>query len=240
MLAEANSCYDAAFEKLKTDAAEAKQGFADAAEKYQLLVADGIKNSHLYFNLANAYLLGHHPVRAIVNYRRCLRIDPTMRAAQTNLSRAEQLLHSDSDPADTLTQNQSISEIAAQLDSWCNYYISPRVILMIMIMAWWTLWIAISLRLFRICVSWRTATTLTMLLFILAATSSFLSWGRTNDRLAIVIQPKSESSMQPSAGDTDVKAGQTVELVRERGDVVLIRTAHGETRWLPWDAVESI
>ena len=38
LLAEANKSYNTALEKVQSDSAEAKQGFADAAGKYQLLV----------------------------------------------------------------------------------------------------------------------------------------------------------------------------------------------------------
>ena len=69
LLAEANDCYNAALAKVTKDPAEAKQAFVDATEKYQVLVDAGIRNSRLYFDLANAYLESGQTGRAIANYR---------------------------------------------------------------------------------------------------------------------------------------------------------------------------
>ena len=91
LLTEANERYNLALSNVANDSAEAKQAFADAAEKYQLLVDNGVQNSRLFFNTANAYLESGDTARAIANYHRSLRLDPTNRDARTNLAYAESL-----------------------------------------------------------------------------------------------------------------------------------------------------
>src|SRR6185369_9666802 len=103
---EANKSYSTALEKVQIDSAEAKQGFADAADKYQLLVSGGVVNARLYFNLANAYLESGQTGRAVANYLRCLRMEPTMREAQMNLAYANKALRG---PAGTVESKGSES-----------------------------------------------------------------------------------------------------------------------------------
>ncbi|MFO4987118.1 tetratricopeptide repeat protein, partial [Salmonella enterica subsp. enterica serovar 1,4,[5],12:i:-] len=86
ILAEATARYEAARQSAQTDSADAKEAFADAALKYQLLVDSGVRNAGLYFNLGNAYLEGGATGRAIANYERALRLEPTNGAARMNLA----------------------------------------------------------------------------------------------------------------------------------------------------------
>jgi tetratricopeptide (TPR) repeat protein len=68
----------AAFERGTRDEhpAVARQSFREAIKEYELLVADGVENGKLYYNLANAYFrLGEVP-RAILYYRLAERLLP--------------------------------------------------------------------------------------------------------------------------------------------------------------------
>src|SRR5262249_32992192 len=67
---------------------DAKGYYQQAIAGYEQLVAGGIHNAKLYYNLGNAYFrlndLGH----AILQYRRGLRLEPGNRQLQANLSYA--------------------------------------------------------------------------------------------------------------------------------------------------------
>jgi len=55
---------------------EAEANFRKAANAYQQLVDDGVRNGRLYYNLGNTYFRLGEPARAILNYRRALRLMP--------------------------------------------------------------------------------------------------------------------------------------------------------------------
>ena len=52
----------------QADAADAKELFAAASRKYQLVIDSGIRNSGLYTNVGNAYLQTGELGRAIASY----------------------------------------------------------------------------------------------------------------------------------------------------------------------------
>ena len=84
---------EAAFDrgtKARSHPAEAKRDFQEAATCYQALVNDGYRNADLYRNLGNASLLAGDLPRAILVYRRGLRLAPNDRALHSNLAVARE------------------------------------------------------------------------------------------------------------------------------------------------------
>lgn len=86
---QANEAYRNACESAKSDSAESKVGFANAAKQYQAIADQGIRNCDLYINLANAQWQGSQPGEAIANYHRAKRCDPSSRKADANLKFAQ-------------------------------------------------------------------------------------------------------------------------------------------------------
>jgi tetratricopeptide (TPR) repeat protein len=79
---------DAAFERgvRATDLAAARQAFHEATQEYERLVADGVENGKLYYNLGNAYVrLGDVP-QAILSYRLGQRLLPRDEQIAANLA----------------------------------------------------------------------------------------------------------------------------------------------------------
>ena len=64
--------------------------FASASQAYQQLVDQGIEHSDLFYNLGNAYFKQGDIGRAILNYRRALRLTPREADIQANLALAQQ------------------------------------------------------------------------------------------------------------------------------------------------------
>lgn len=77
--------------KAAADSAYAKNNYAEAAERYEKLLAQGA-SPELYYNLGNAYYKLKDIPRAIQNYRRALKYDPAHRDARFNLSLCESRL----------------------------------------------------------------------------------------------------------------------------------------------------
>ncbi len=94
LLNEATECVRQARRAATKDSADAKQSFAKAADKYQLLVESGVDNSKLYVNLANAYFQSGQSGKAIANYLRALKLDATNPDARANLAFVEHALNS--------------------------------------------------------------------------------------------------------------------------------------------------
>jgi tetratricopeptide (TPR) repeat protein len=240
LLAEANNCYNAALAKVKNDSAEAKELFAEAADKYQLLVCAGVSNSRLYFNLANAFLGSGRTSEAIANYMRCLRIDPTIREAQANLIYAHKLSHSSADESSATSQSKSFLAHASAGNRWMNSYVSPRAVVAIMVVAWFALWISAGLRAAGIHFPWKSAACAFALLFIFAAFSSVLHWQSSARHLAVVIEPQTASTNHVGVWNSNLGPGQIVEILHRRGDSVRVRTANGHSAWLPATTVAAI
>ncbi len=232
LLSEANSSYKVALEKVASDSAEAKQGFADAAEKYQLLVTTGISNSQLYFNLGNAYLQSGQTAKAAANYRRSLRIEPTMREAQQNLAYAEKLLGAPAGSADAAQRAVTFESASVAANDWLVSRISPRAIFVTMIAAWIAIWSAIGLRLLGVGWPWKTTVVVATLVLLVAGRSTWFNAQAAARHEAVVV----------AAGETGNKfsPGQVVELLQTRGDSVRVRAQNGETVWVASNSVEAI
>lgn len=65
--------------------------YPKAVELYEGVVAEGLRSPHLYYNLGNAYFKSNQMARAILNYRRALRLSPTDADARYNLRVAESM-----------------------------------------------------------------------------------------------------------------------------------------------------
>jgi len=243
ILAEATARYDAARQAALSDSADAKEAFADAAQKYQLLVDHGVRNAGLYFNLGNAYLESGATGRAIANYERALRLDPTNRAARANLGFARERLASST--KESTTADRSLAEWAALANNWLNHVVSPRSTLAVAVAAWFAFWIALGLRLCAVRFAWRSVAAAALSIAVLAATSYTLTTRSLTAPAATVVSPAAElrtgdGENFPAVAATKLAEGQSVAFLRQRGDWIQIRTANGQTGWLLGDAVEVL
>lgn len=66
----------------------AQEYYRQAIAGYEQLIAVGLQNARLSYNLGNAYFRVHDLGRAILHYRRGLRLEPGNRQLQANLSYA--------------------------------------------------------------------------------------------------------------------------------------------------------
>ena len=85
-LEQANRAFEQA---LTSPTPQAAQGYYQRAiAGYEQLIAAGIHNARLYYNLGNAYFRLNDLGRAILHYRRGLRLEPGNRQIQANVSYA--------------------------------------------------------------------------------------------------------------------------------------------------------
>jgi len=86
LLNEANKAFQAALDT--RDQRESEANYRKAIDAYQRLVDSGIRNGKLYYNLANARFRLNDVSRAVVNYKRALRLMPGDEQVRTNLAYA--------------------------------------------------------------------------------------------------------------------------------------------------------
>jgi tetratricopeptide (TPR) repeat protein len=237
VLDDATNAYSKALGELKQDPAGAKLDFEEAAEKYQLLADAGIENSRLYCNLANAYLESGQIGKAIANYHRSLRIDPTFRAAQTNLTQAEQQLHPSTNGQAQQSSYERSGRFSAAVTSLLTQNLTPRQMLAAMALAWFAFWAVIAFRLFGYSFPWKSSAFVLALAATLLGMSLTQIWPASAQRLAVVIQSNPANSTN---SDAQISDGQVVEILQQRPDAVRIRTADGQEMWLPAIAVDLI
>jgi hypothetical protein len=77
-------------------------------------------------------------------------------------------------------------------------------------------------------------------MFILATTSSVLSWQTSERRVAVVVQSPVATGANNDVATAKVSQGQILDLLQKRGGSIRIRTENGETIWLPSESVEVI
>jgi tetratricopeptide (TPR) repeat protein len=250
LLVEAGDYYNHAQSAAAKDSADAKQAFADAAEKYEVLIQSGVRNSQLFLNLGNAYLQSGQTGRAIASYRRSLQIDPTNGATAANLAYAENALKAPT-PKNSATaegaavRTESVSALVSRTITWLNRYVSPGVMLTIMMLAWLALWAAVGLRILGIRLPWKSIASASFLLFAVAVASYMFSFQEASRNLAVVVASgavlhEGDGPDFPALQQGQLREGQTVELCKRRGNWLQVRSGAGQIGWLPSTAAEAI
>jgi len=82
------SLFDQAQQLLGTDAPRARRLFESAAQQFESIVSSGVESGPLEYNLGNCYLQAGDTGRAILHYRRALRLIPNDPKLRANLREA--------------------------------------------------------------------------------------------------------------------------------------------------------
>lgn len=243
LLAEAFERYTAAQSTSAEDSAEAKESFAVAAEKYQLVVDSGVRSAQLYLNLGNAYLESGETGWAIANYRRALALDPTGKTARTNLEFAEAMVATKA--GDSQSTEKSLGEHLVSANDWLIRHVSPRTLLASAIVGWFAFWIALGLGLLKMQFPWKSVAVAALVIVVTTATSYTLAYRSAARPIAVVVTPA--PALRTGDGEnfaivTGAKLieGQSVDCLKHRGDWVQIRTSGGQLGWLPSQHVEAM
>jgi len=92
VLHEAQIAYENGIELQTADPVASKDSFRRAANRYQVLVDDGVENGMLWYNLGNSQLLSENIGEAIVAYRMGQRYIPSDGRLTANLQFARSLV----------------------------------------------------------------------------------------------------------------------------------------------------
>ena len=91
LLEQAEAAFKSGNELLQTDPDAAKAAYLRSVEYYNSILESGIKNSGLYYNIANAWLRLEQTGHAVLNYRKALLYAPNDSRIRYNLEYARTL-----------------------------------------------------------------------------------------------------------------------------------------------------
>jgi tetratricopeptide (TPR) repeat protein len=149
VLQEAQIAYDAGITLQTADPVASKESFRRSAERFQVLVHDGIENGKLWYNLGNAQLQAGEIGEAIGAYRSAQRYIPSDGRVTANLQHARSKV---SNPI----KSESTTSILKRLAFWHDS-LPTQLRLTIGIIFWFGCWSIVSVRLFRTIPGFKTA-----------------------------------------------------------------------------------
>lgn len=224
--------------------------YAVACEAFERVAELGCASEELYYNLANAYFKlgvgGEKPFssgelgRAILNYRRALRLDPTMEDAQYNLDLAVDYTN-DAEPLPRGVLSTMWSSLSGMMTSngWAILSVILFALTLLLVLVY-----LLSQRIYLRKVAFFIAI-LSLVLFLFATIFSLSERSLfENSTMAVVIcgdvasvhaSPDNSSKVirQPSQG-------VTVDVLREHGEWSEIEFVDGEKGWIMTTTIERI
>ncbi|WP_158265489.1 BatD family protein [Blastopirellula marina] len=243
ILAEANTAYQDGRKASADDAAAAKEEFAQAATKYGQLVENGVRNSNLYVNLANAQLQLGATGKAIANYERALDHDPSNWQARNNLSIARSALHGLSNETENATSlGGLLSKSAEQLQS----VLPPSVTTTMCASLWLALCGVILGSLVRPSRYWNVASLSVAGLLLVAVGVTNLERLTTADEPDAIVATQTAVLREapgdqfPAIQSEALKEGEGLDVLKVDGNWVQIQTADGATGWVANPDVELL
>ena len=198
--------------------------FPEAIELYEQLVAQGVVEPVVFYNLGNAYYRSGAIAPAIVNYERALQLDPNMEAAQANL--ASSVRQTDRE----LTKPQP-PDWEQSLLFW-HYNLRKEISLRLAVFSWFLLWILLGIRQIRAFPYLRRSALLAAVAVVLFGVSW---WAKsTPQQLAVATQYRVPVRYGTTDSETvrfELYEGDRVVVDRRDEEWSRVETAGGERGW---------
>lgn len=123
--------------KEKADSAYRARNYAEAARLYESALKQGV-SAPTYYNLGNAYYRLKDYPRAILNYRRALRYEPSMADARHNLTLCESKLPARFEQAPQSPLSSFVSKVCGSrsVDGWAFIGMGALVVLLSLVLLW--------------------------------------------------------------------------------------------------------
>lgn len=232
LLEQANRAFEQA---LTSQEPQAAQGlFLQAIAGYEQLIAAGVHNAKLYYNLGNAYFRRNDLGRAILQYRRGLRLEPGNRRLQANLSYA---------------RSQRVDQIdGARQDSVLHHVLfwqrelGPRAQWTLALTGYGLAWACAMVQRFRRHPAWRWAMVGAACFGGAFLVSTLLTHTQNTANRAgvvvaeeVVVRKGNGESYAPQLPQP-LHAGTEFDVLEERGVWLAIRLANGTDGWIRRDS----
>ncbi|MBW2568985.1 MAG: hypothetical protein JRD93_05695 [Deltaproteobacteria bacterium] len=208
--------------------------FQEAADKYLVLIENGIENGHIYYNLGNAYFRLGALGKAILSYERARLWLPRDSDLAFNLSYAKD----QTQDALTDSQNFSINDVLG-LDG-VNLYETFFAFAILNVLFFGIL----CIRLFKKA-EWTYYLFIFLAILITISASVFaLKWhGVISDDRSVVLAEEVNVLAGPDPEDTvlfKIHEGSVVHYERSEGDWVLLRLSKDKRGWVKSSQMERI
>ena len=213
----------------------------DAVRDYEGISALGLESAALYCNTADAYFKQGNMPKAILNYERALKLDPSYADARYNLELSQNMIQDRIDPVPEFILKVWARDICYLMDS--DAWAVTFIILLAMALAMALLFILAPTA------AGRRAGFFTGIVLLLFAFSSlsFSLWQK-NDYMrtdsAIVMRPvvsvKSSPSSESSQNLFILHEGTKVEIIDQVGSWSNIELADGRQGWIRTSDIETI
>ncbi len=141
VLEEAQQAYDTGVSLQTADPVAAKESFRRSAQRFQILVDDGIENGYLLYDLGNAHVQAGQFGLAIAAYRSASRYIPSDERLHANLVHARSLVNNP-------IENQKSKTILTRLTFWHGSF-PTNIRLGIGMISWFAFWGLMSVRIFK-------------------------------------------------------------------------------------------
>lgn len=213
----------------------------DAISGYDMIAGLGLESAALYCNTGNAYFKSGNISKAILNYERALKLDPSYEDARYNLELSNNMIQDRIDPVPDFILKVWAKDLCWLMDSdgWAVAFIIMFALMLVMIL----------LFVLSPSVAGRRTGFFTGIVFLLLAimSLSFSLWQK-NDYMksdkAIVMRPVSSVKSSPSteaAQDLFVlHEGTKVEVLDQVGSWSNIELADGRQGWIKMTDIETI
>jgi hypothetical protein len=218
---------------------QAMQGYyQQAINAYVQLIAGGVRNAKLYYNLGNAYFRANDLGRAILQYRRGLQLEPGNRRLQANLRFA---LSRRMDQIEVKATTRR--SLAARLLFWHDD-LSLRAQVIIALVAFWLTWGCAFAHWFRPHSAFLGFLAMGAFCFVLFAASALLvHMQNTTVRHGVVVAQ--EASVRKGNGNSyalqfprPLHPGAEFVVVEKRPPWLYVRLDNGATGWVRQDRAE--
>jgi tetratricopeptide (TPR) repeat protein len=238
ILRQALNAFDQAVAVAREDPGRARELYRQSAAAFETLSAHGIRNAALHYNLGNAYFRLGKLGRAILNYRRAQRLDPTDANLAMNLTYARNRVEPYIEPSGQ-------QKLLSRLTFWVSRTsIATRFWLASITSVGGWLGLALWLR-------WRSRALLVLAclgIVVALANAGSIAWQLHAEAYrppgVVVGSPR---VLRFGAGEgydpaltQPLGPGVELRVIDRRGEWVQVRLGDGKTGWLPSNAVEQI
>ena len=213
----------------------------DAQNNYEMIAGMGLESAALYCNLGDAFFKSGNLAKAILNYERALKVDPSYADAQFNLELLSSMTQDRIDPVPEFILTVWAKQVSGLMDSdsWAVLFL----VLMALVAA-----MALLFVLSPSVAGRRAGFFIGIVLIVFAVTSlSFSIWQR-NDYMkmdsAIVTRPVSAVKSSPSYESSQdlfvLHEGTKVKVLDKVGSWNNVELADGRQGWMPSSDIEII
>ena len=235
---QATELFQQASEMSQTQPNKGRELYGQAILRWQKIIDQGqLRNSGLYYNIGNAYLMQKDIGHAILNYRRSLKYGKATTELMGNLHAARSMRF------DNIPEKAQ-RKILHTLFFW-HYDFSARVKYYIALSSWVLFWLLASLALKAKRKS-KIAIIATCLISISFGISTYLDhYNSTNNVYGVIVADTADARQgdgnnYPESFSQPLHSGTEFKLLETRVDWVHVELVSGDKTWLKANAVKTI